>query len=44
MKLIQDLASSVTAQEGQLQQLLQVVERHRKEVTDFSNSSLAKLK
>ena len=44
VKLIQDLTSSVTAQEGQLQQLLQVVERHRKEVTGFSKSSLAKLK
>ena len=43
-KLIQDIASSVTAEEGQLQKLLQVVERHRKEVTGFSKSSLAKLK
>ena len=44
VKLIQDFASSATAQEGQLQQLLQVVGRHRKEVTDFSKSLLAKLK
>ena len=31
MKLIQDFTSSVRADEAQLQQLLQVVEKHRKE-------------
>ena len=37
MKLFQDFASSVPAQE---KQSLHVVKRHRKEVTDFSKSSL----
>ena len=40
VKLIQDFASSVTAQETQLQQLLLVVEKHRKELSDFKKSSL----
>ena len=44
VKLIKDFASPVTAQECQLQQLLQVVEKLRRELTDFSRSSLARLR
>ena len=44
VKLIQDFSTSVTAQEEHPQQLPQVVEKHWKEVTDFSKSSLARLK
>ena len=38
-KLIQDFASSVTTKKTQLQQLLQVVEKHRRQLSDFIKSS-----
>ena len=44
VKLIKDFASPVTVQERQLQQLPQVVEKLRRELTDFSRSSLARLR
>ena len=40
IKFIQDFANSITKAESQLQDLIQLVEAHRKRVPDFSKASL----
>lgn len=43
VKLVQDFANSVTKSEPQLQNLLQLVEKHRRDVPDFKKSSLSQM-
>jgi len=43
VKLVQDFANSVTKSEPQLQNLLQLVEKHRRDVPYFKKSSLSQM-
>ena len=43
IKLMQDFIGSVMKEEEQLQDVMQLVERHRKQVSSFSKSALMKL-
>ena len=43
IKLVQDFLASVTNDEQQLQDVMQVVEKHRKQISSFSKSAVMKL-